>query len=118
MSSVTDPSEQIDSLHKKVKDLHKQGKTDDEIIGELENEGVENTYAQMLLENVYNDIHDKRNFWKLIFGGAFFILGGLAINIFSYRIAENSNASYFFLFWGPPIAGLLLIIKAFTIFRK
>ena len=118
MPSVADPSEKIDFLHRKVKDLRKQGKKEEEILRELENEGIEDSYAQMILENVNSDIQDKRNFWKLIFGGVFFILGGLAVNIFSYRIAENFNASYFYLFWALPIAGILLIIKAFTIFRK
>lgn len=118
MASPTDTSEKINTLHKMAKDLLQQGRPDDQIISQLTEEGIEPSYAQMILDNVYNDRSDRRNFWKLLIGGFFFIAGGIAINLFSYKIADNFNSGYFYLFWGIIVAGVLLVIKAFTIFRK
>ena len=118
MSSPADTSEKSNSLHKMAKNLLKQGKSNDQIITQLAEQGIEPTYAQMILDNVYRDISDRRNFWKLLFGGLFFIGGGIAINYYSYKIAENSHSNIFYLFWGVIVAGVLLIIKAFTLFRK
>ena len=101
-----------------AKDLLKQGMSEDQIIDCLTQQGIEPSYAQTILENVYNDQIDRKNFWKLLAGGVFFIVGGIAINYYSYKIAENSHSTFFYLFWGVIVSGALLIIKAFTIFRK
>jgi amino acid transporter len=118
MSFLPDTSEKINSLHKRVKDLLKQGKSEDHIINQLTSHGIEPSYARMILNNVYNDRSDRKNFWKLLSGGVFFIAGGIAINYFSYKISGNFNSGYFYLFWGILVLGVILIIKAFTIFRK
>ena len=114
----TDTSERVTFLHKKVKDLLKQGKSENHIIEELKKDGINLDYAHIIIENVYNDIHDRKNFWRLIFGGLFFIIGGLAINYFSYQIAANAGSFFFYLFWGIVVAGIVMILRAFIIFKN
>ena len=118
MPSSTNTSERINLLHKVAKDLLKQGKSEEEIVRQLTSQGIEPSYARTIQANVYNDKSDRKNFWKLIAGGAFFIAGGIAINYYSYKIADNSHSTFFYLFWGIIVVGIVLIIKAFTIFRK
>lgn len=117
-SSSLDTKDKVDWLHKKAKDLLKQNKAEEEIILELRNDGITEDYAKIIIENIQNDLHDKRSFWKLIFSGIFFILSGLTINYLSYRIAANQNAIFFYLFWGIIVVGIGLLFKAFIIFRK
>jgi hypothetical protein len=117
MPSSFDSSDRVTLLHRKAKQLLKEGKSEAGIIRELSGEGIDAGYAETIINNVQNDIHDRKGFWKLIFSGLFFILGGLAINYFSYQIAVNANSLFFYLFWGIVVAGIVLIIRAFIIFR-
>ncbi len=118
MPSELDPTTKIDLLHKKVRTLLRQKRQHAEIITELKRDGIDPDYAQTIIDNVYNDISDKRNFWKLLFSGVFFILAGFILNLLSYRIAVNSISVIFYLFWGIIVAGIILIIRAFVLFRK
>jgi hypothetical protein len=114
----TEADHHIENLHKKAKALLKQEMEADEMIEELKKEGIDAHYAMLIIENVKSDIRDRADAWKLTLMGAFFIVGGLYINYFSYRIAVNANATFFYLFWGIIVVGLLMLVRAFFLFRK
>lgn len=111
-------TENIELLHNKVADLIRQGKSENYIVDELRKDGINLDYAQIIIANVHNDIHDRKSFWKLIFGGMFFILGGLAINFFSYLIAVNVGSLLFSLFWGIVVVGIIMVARAFIVFKN
>ncbi len=111
-------SAKVDFLHNKVKNLLKDKLTDEQIISELANDGIDSFYAQTIIDNVNNDRSDNKNFWKLIFGGAFFTISGILINYFSYTIAVARNSWFFYLFWGILVFGIITICRAFIIFKK
>ena len=116
MKTVTDT--RIKTLHKKAKELLKQDMDEDEIINELIKEGIDSHYAALIIENVKTDIRDRTDAWKLTLMGTFFVVGGIYINNFSYQIAVNANSTFFYLFWGIAVTGILILYKAFTLFRK
>ena len=72
----------------------------------------------MIIENVRADNRNKIDAWKLVVMGISFIIGGIYINYFSYQIAVNANAAFFYLFWGIIVAGILMLIRAFSLFRR
>jgi hypothetical protein len=108
----------IDNLHKKAKALLKQDMDEEEIIHELVKGEIDTGYANLIIENVKGDNRDRADAWKLTFMGASFIIGGIYINYFSYMISVNANASFFFLFWGIVVVGMLMLTRAFFLFRK
>lgn len=116
MESETDI--RIKELHEKARSLIKQDMEEDALVEEMKKEGIEAGYARLIIDNVKSDIRDRADAWKLIFMDVFFIVGGLYINYFSYRIAENAKASYFYLFWGIVVVGILMLVRAFFLFRK
>jgi hypothetical protein len=108
----------IKNLHTKVKTLLKQHIDEDAIIEELRKEAIDEYYAQLIIENVKLDIRDRADAWKLTLMGSFFIVAGIYINYFSYQIAVNANAPFFYLFWGIIVVGLLMLVRAFFLFRR
>ena len=114
----TEADIRIATLHKKAKALLKQNIDEDELIEELKKEGIDSGYAQLIIENVKGDIRDRADAWKLTLMGTFFIVGGMYINYFSYQIAVNANATFFYLFWGIVVVGILMLVRAFFLFRK
>mgnify|MGYP001799023639 CR=1 FL=1 len=114
----TETDIRIDSLHKKAKALLKQDMQEDEMVEKLKKEGIEASYARLIIENVKGDNRDRLDAWKLTMMGTFFVAGGIYINYFSYQIAVNANATFFYLFWGIIVVGLLMLIRAFFLFRK
>ena len=114
----TEADIRIATLHKKAKALLKQDIDEAEMIEALKEEGIDPGYAQLIIENVKNDIRDRADAWKLTLMGTFFIVGGMYINYFSYQIAVNANATFFYLFWGIVVVGILMLIRALFLFRK
>ncbi|MEO7045692.1 MAG: hypothetical protein ABI091_10340, partial [Ferruginibacter sp.] len=110
----TEEDIRIKTLHTKAKQLLKTDMDDDEIINELKKEGIDSNYANLIIDNVRSDSRDRTDALKLVFMGTSFIVGGFYINYFSYRIAVNSNSTFFYLFWGVIVAGILMLIKAFS----
>jgi len=108
----------MQALHRKAKDLLRMNSDEDEIIEELKKEGIDQGYAQLIIENVKSDIRDRSDASKLTGMGIFFIVGGICINYFSYQIAANANAPFFYLFWGIVVTGLLMLVRAFFLFRR
>ncbi|MEP7319438.1 MAG: hypothetical protein ABI921_11880 [Panacibacter sp.] len=114
----TETDTRIKHLHKKAKELLKQNIEEVELINELIKEGIDRHYAGLIIENVKSDIRDRTDAWKLTLMGTFFVVGGIYINDFSYRIAVNANSAFFYLFWGILVTGILMLFRAFTLFRK
>lgn len=114
----TETDIRIENLHKKAKALLKQDMEEDELVEELKKEGIDTSNAGLIIENVKGDNRDGLDAWKLTMMGTFFIVGGIYINYFSYQIAVNANATFFYVFWGTAIVGILMLIRAFFLFRK
>lgn len=96
----------------------KKGGKESVLISELQKEGIDEDYARVIISNVQSDQQDKKDFWKLIFIGATLIFAGSLINYFSYLIAQKYNATFFWLFWGIIVSGVLSFIRAHFLFRK
>lgn len=110
--------QKIKALHQKAKALLKRDMTEEEVVQQLQQEGIEAGYARLIIDNVLSDERDRRDAWKLVFMGVFFVLGGLYINYSSYSIAVNNNAGFFYLFWGIVVAGILFLVRAYLLFRR
>ena len=118
MKSDREQEDVVDFLHKKARGLLQQHIAKDSVVAELVREGISSEYAEVIISNVLNDRTDQKSFWKLIVGGLFFIFGGVALNVFSFQIAANSGSFFFLLFWGIVVTGIIMIIRAFILFKK
>ena len=114
----TDTDLEIEQLHEQVKYLFEQGMDENEIINTLQKDGIDAGYAGLIIQNIKTDERDRRDFWKLIIMGLFFVVGGLTINFLSYRIAINVNASYYYVYWGVVVIGIIFLIRALSMYRK
>ncbi|MBL0146510.1 MAG: hypothetical protein IPP48_12975 [Chitinophagaceae bacterium] len=109
---------EVERLHNNVKQFLQSGKTENEIIELLKQEGLEEYYVQTIIDNVLADKRDRKDFWKLILMGTFTVVSGLFINYSSYSFAVQNGSGYFYLFWGIIVVGLLMIVRAFILFNK
>lgn len=117
MKSVTDPvSAKINALHSEAAALLRQKATDEQVIEALKQHGIDEAYAQTVLENAREDVDDKKEFYKLVFGGAFVTFGGVALTVMSYRSAVSGGV--FFVFTGIVVAGIAWVVRGFIIYRK
>jgi cytochrome c-type biogenesis protein CcmH/NrfF len=114
MSTAKDTAAEIKRLHQQARALLKAGKSEAEVVNALCNEGIEASYATMIIENVQAGKAGKANFWKMLAAGVFVLLAGIIINIISYK---TSTGAFFLLVWGVPLAGLLVIIRALILYR-
>jgi hypothetical protein len=116
---MTQPINQtIETLHTKAATLLQQKREEAAIIDELVKEGIEPSYAALIIENVKSDLEDRRLFKKEFGMGVFFVIAGLLINLLSYQLAVNLNSFFFYVFWGIIVLGIIMIYRAFVLFRK
>ena len=115
---ATPITEKVNELHQTVKELLQKGVPEGAIIKELGKKGIDAFYAQTIIDNVLSDIEDKKSFRNLLIMGICTIAAALLINYYSYIIAFNSSSHYYYLFWGLIVAGVLMITRAFILFRK
>ena len=118
MTNNDETSKQIKLLHLKVKQLLSEGWTDENIINELAKEGIQTHYAQTIIENLQDEESDKKSFRNSLLVGIFYIVAGILINFFSYKIAVNNNSFFFYLFWGIIVLGIVTIIRGFILYKK
>src|SRR5690349_15451705 len=118
MKFTLNETEEIKLLHRRAEKLLKDNLTEQEIISELIKEGIDQNYARIVIENVLKDLRDRRAFWWHILGGLFFILGGLVINYLSYISTGSGAFKMFYFFWGILVIGVVMIFRAFILFRK
>ncbi len=113
-----DTNTEIQRLHAEVKKLLHQKYPEETIIETFRKQGLEQYYIETIIENIKNDKVTKRKFRNTIFAGLFYTIGGILINVFSYRISANSHSSVVYIFWGIVAFGLLTIIRGFILYRK
>ena len=111
-------SQKIDLLHQQARKLVNANETESFIISELCKHGITETYATTIIDNVLNDNRDRKDFWKLLIMGCFFIIAGLAISYISYTAASQRNLGSYFIFWGLVVTGIIMIFRAFTLYKK
>ncbi|MEO7310802.1 MAG: hypothetical protein ABIX01_10425 [Chitinophagaceae bacterium] len=114
----TNIEDKVKLLHKKAAQLLQNKAKDDEIITALIKEGINHDYATLILDNVKDDVHDKKEFRKHWVSGSFITIAGLLVNYLSYEISEKYGAGSFLLLWGIVLFGILIIVRGFIIFRK
>ena len=107
----------IEALHAKVRTFLEQGLTHDQIKDRLKDENLQSYYIETIIENIQDEKEDKKSFRNLMIMGGFFVIGGLAINILSYKFSENMNSSSFMLFWGIVVAGIVTIVRGVILYR-
>jgi len=109
----------VKRLHSIGEDLKRQGKSDPEIVNELAKVGnISTSYAEQILNNIYEDANKKKQFKKHIFNGTFVTIAGLLINYLSYKFAYQSGSGTFLLIWGIVVIGIINILRGLILYRK
>jgi len=120
-SDMTDNNtdKKIAQLHSTAKQLVDQGKDDSTIISELcKIDNITENYATQILENIYNDKYNKKEFIKHVLYGSVIIIAGLLTNYLSYQFAIRSGAMSFLLIWGVVVFGITVLLRGVIIFKK
>ncbi|MEO5944402.1 MAG: hypothetical protein ABIP30_10210 [Ferruginibacter sp.] len=111
-------TDEVFALHQKAKRLIKESHDEEHVIAELVKEGVSQSYAQMIIENILSEIRDRKDFLKMFIMALFTISGGLLLNYMSYGIAVRNGAIYMLIFWGIMVSGIIMLIKALSMYRN
>lgn len=111
-------SEEVKELHRKVNEMLIKKVAEEDILEKLCESGIAKDYALIIIENVKEDIDKLKSFKMSLILGLFLIVGGIAINILSYRIAETANSFFFYLFWGIIAFGTVTIVRAYILFKS
>jgi hypothetical protein len=106
----------IKQLHMEAAELLASENSDEFIIDSLIKKGIDRHYAEVVLENVKNDISDRKEFYKHLFGGTFVFIAGGILTFGTFSIAKPGGL--YFVFWGIMVYGIFSITRAFIIFRK
>lgn len=117
MNRKDQTDEKIAQLHDKVKAYLDKGYSRDRILQELQGENLEPYYIETIIENISSEEEDQSSFRNSMIMGGFFIVGGLALNILSYRMSENTGSMSFLLFWGILVTGIVTVIRGFILYR-
>jgi len=118
MEIQSDIDQKISVLHEKTRILLAQNKQESEVILELTKDGIDEAYAELIIENVKTDLSDKTEFRKELFKGIGITSFGLLLNISSYFAFASTGTFFWVLYWGIMVAGVTLIARAFIIFKK
>ncbi|MFT3844784.1 MAG: hypothetical protein QM725_07015 [Lacibacter sp.] len=111
-------SDEVKDLHSQVKGMLVKKMAEEDILKKLRESGIKKDYAILIIENAKEDIDKFKNFKVSLFIGLFLIVGGIIINILSYRIAEAANSIFFYLFWGIIAVGIVTVVKAYVLFKS
>ena len=106
------------ALHRIAKQLLEADADEEEIYRELMKEGIDRSYAEMILDNVLNDLRDRKDFYKMLVMGIFTVAGGLLLNFLSYNYSMRTGALGYYVFWGVVVAGIVMLIKAVGMYRN
>jgi len=118
MESEKDISGKIKTLHYKAKHLLQQDYSEDQVIARLQQDGVDKQYAATIIENLKTDDNNRAHFRSLLLLGLFTTIGGILLNILSYRASANMHFSMFILFWGIVVGGIITLLKALSVYRR
>lgn len=117
MEQLDPTSHKVEALHTKVRIFLKQGLTHDQIKDQLKDENLQAYYIETIIENIQDEKEDKKSFRNSMIMGGFFVIGGVAINILSYKFSENASSSSFLLFWGIIVTGIVTIVRGIILYR-
>jgi len=118
MKSSDPLSEKVEQLHEEVRMRLKEKQSHDQIFKSLEESGLEPYYIKTVIQNVEDEKADKKSFRNSMIMGLGYIIGGIIINIFSYKFAVESGSFAFYIFWGIVAVGIVTIIRGFILYRK
>ena len=104
----------IKELHAEAAELLALQESDEFIVESLMKRGIERHYAELVLENARSDQWDRKEFYKLLFGGIFTFLTGIFATLGTYSL----SIGIYFVFWGLMVYGVFLITRAVILFRK
>lgn len=108
----------IDVLHRRVKQMLEDKLPEQEIIELLVKEGVESHYAQMVIGNVQNDLHDRKAFYKLIVAGIVCLATSAFVWFYPDFAHFRRGLIYCFLLLAPLIGGCTFLYRAYSIFKQ
>jgi hypothetical protein len=112
-------AEHIDHLHKKVKALKLEKLADEAIIAVLKKEdGVDDLYAQILIDNTESDKRDKKDFGKLIIAAVVAISAGIFVLLAPQFDGFRQGWVYWLLVWAPLGGGAIFLTRAFVLFKR
>jgi hypothetical protein len=106
----------IKELHAEAAQLLALQESDGFIVDSLMKRGIDKHYAELVLENVKSDQSDRKEFYKLLFGGIFTFLTGIILTFGTYSLSVPGGI--YFVFWGLMVYGVFLITRAVILFRK
>jgi len=115
---MADTDNNIKLLHAEVAGLILKNKNENEIIEHVVSKGYERYYAEMILNNVQEEVSDKKSFWKTFFYGLAFLVSGILVSLASRYFALSTGAIFYFFYWGLIVAGISIIARAFIIFKR
>ena len=113
-----DVTNKINKLHSEVRRLLVEKYSDEAIIDQLVQQGFEAYYIEIIISNIRIEIDDKKSFRNSMIMGLFYITAGLLLNFLSYRIAENGKSSFFYLFWGIVVLGIVTIARGLILYKN
>jgi hypothetical protein len=97
---MANTNDQIKMLHAEVSALVKEKKAEAEILTHIISKGHEPYYAELVLNNVKEEIADKKNFWKTFFYGLGFLISGILVSLASWYFAISTGAMFYIFYWG------------------
>jgi hypothetical protein len=113
-----DLTTEIEQLHVLVKKLLEEKHSNEEIVEQLQKQGLEPYYIETIIQNIHDEESDKKSFRSSMIMGLFYVVAGLSINVFSFMTAENTGSSIFYLFWGIVVFGIVTIIRGFILYKR
>jgi len=115
MSSATN---NIEALHNEVRLLLEKQYSNESIVKELQQRGLEPYYIETIISNIENAKADSKSFRNCMIMGGFYMASGLLLNIFSYQFAERTNSTYFYIFLGTIVLGIITIARGYIIYKQ
>ena len=107
-----DVTNEINKLHSEVRRLLVEEYSDEAIIDQLVQQGLEAYYIETIISNIRNEIDDKKSFRNSMIMGLFYITAGLLVNFLSYRIAENEKSSFSVLTGFPRLTASVPLFRS------
>jgi len=113
---MDEPDKIIKELHIEAAQLLAQKYSDEAIVSALKKKGIDDHYAEIVLQNAKEDKSDKKEFYKHLLGGIFILATGLTLSIGTYFYTPPGGM--YFVFAGITVYGIFAITRAFVIFKK
>jgi hypothetical protein len=108
----------VAKLHTRAAAALKANMPAEKFVDELVSEGHDPNYAWLIIENVREDIKQRKVFFAQLGMGLFMTGAGILINVFSFEMGLRGGGSLFYLFWGIVVTGIITIIRALLLYRK